>query len=134
MNKIIILKSDFPNDPTGNVDNHQFYVYQEDDDIYLFSVSSILGVAKTKRANLKTSQKIIDKDMRDNGFRVSSFIDCSKRYYIDKDKIDISKLDGRNITETLDNKILDRINDVKTDCSTYEFDTLDLINYNPKLR
>ncbi|MBQ9990106.1 MAG: hypothetical protein IJP31_04080 [Lachnospiraceae bacterium] len=102
----------YPNDPTGNLAAHQHFVAElSKESINLYSISSILG--KENRVlgkNKEDYEQIKAEEIRVNGFKVPSFIDCTKMYQIIlDDTVDIKRLSNRNITSELSKRIHDRI-------------------------
>ena len=79
---IAILK--FPNDPTNNIVAHQmFLATQTETTLDLYSVSSILGKEKRVYGSNKDDYlTILPPEDSTNGFKVPSFIDCTKMYQV----------------------------------------------------
>lgn len=106
----------FPNDPSHNGAAHQMYVAGFTNGILkIYSISSILG--KERRVYGEERGKyvvILPPEHMRNGFRVPSFIDCSKMYQIAiKRPINLSTLKHRNLTPELKRRIEFKISEMK---------------------
>lgn len=106
----------FPNDPSHNGAAHQMYVTEHTDGLLRFySISSILG--KERRVYGEDSGRyavILPPEQQHNGFRVPSFIDCSKMYQMVIERpIDLSTLKQRTLTPELKQRIESKIAEMK---------------------
>lgn len=84
---IIICRLNYPNDPTYNVNAHQHFVgFYSVNTIILYSISSVLGKEKRVFDNnnvLKEEYYLIKgQEQIDCSLKMTSFIDCSKSYFI----------------------------------------------------
>lgn len=116
MKDVMIAFLYFPNDPSHNGAAHQVYVAEHTEGILKFySISSILG--KERRVYGEDSSRyavILPPEHRRNGFRVPSFIDCSKMYQIVIERpIDLSTLKQRTLTPELKQRIESKIAEMK---------------------
>lgn len=106
----------FPNDPSHNGAAHQMYVTGYADGILkLYSISSILGKERRVYGEDRCRYAVIlpPEHMR-NGFRVPSFIDCSKMYQIAMERpIDLSTLKQRKLAPELKQRIETKIMEMK---------------------
>lgn len=106
----------FPNDPSHNGAAHQMYVAGYTDGILKFySISSILGKERRVYGEDRCRYAVIlpPEHMR-NGFRVPSFIDCSKMYQIVIERpINLSTLKQRKLTPELKQRIESKIAEMK---------------------
>lgn len=117
MYDIVIAVLCFPNDPTKNMAAHQMFVgEQTDSGIDLYSVSSVLGKERRVYGNDKDNYVIINyPESIQNGFKVPSFVDCSKMYRVFAGKnCDLSLLSHRQIAKSLRERIEERIEEMKT--------------------
>lgn len=139
---IFIARVKFPNDPTGTIVPHQFFVanYILDSSIEFYSISSVLH--KEKRVysidgSVNTEiALIVHDDQIDNGFRTPSFIDCSKSYTVTLDgSVKLEALNPRNITPGLRSKITSKIKDLKKEGKHTNYSILlsDFISWNDAL-
>lgn len=116
MADVIIAILAFPNDPTAKKIAHQMFVAeQEGDHINLYSVSSILGKEKRVYGSEKDCYiTILPPEDRSNGFKVPSFIDCTKMYHVQTNgRINIQALAQRNISKELRTRIKNKIEEMK---------------------
>lgn len=139
---IFIARVEFPNDPMGTNVPHQLFVgtYISNLSIEFYSISSILN--KEKRvysidgsANNEI-ELIVGNDQTDNGFKVPSFIDCSKSYTINLDgTINLKLLSHRSITPQLRSKIMLKIEVLKKEGNhtNYSISLNDFIKWNNAL-
>lgn len=116
MKDVMIAFLYFPNDPSHNGAAHQMYVTEHTEGILKFySISSILG--KERRVYGEDSSRyavILPPEHRHNGFRVPSFIDCSKMYQIVIERpIDLSTLTQRTLAPELKQRIEYKITEMK---------------------
>ena len=139
---IFIARVQFPNDPTGTNVPHQFFVgmYISNIAIEFYSISSILNkerrVFSVDGSINKEIALIVGNDQIDNGFRVPSFIDCSKSYTLTLDSsVNLESLNHRSITESLRSKIMSTIDSLKKDGNhtTYSISLSDFIRWNNSL-
>ena len=139
---IFIARVQFPNDPTGTNVPHQLFVgmYISHICIEFYSISSILN--KERRVYSfdgsinKEIALIVGNDQNDNGFRVPSFIDCSKSYTLTLDSsVNLESLNHRSITESLRSKIMSKIDDLKKEGNhtTYSISLSDFVRWNNSL-
>jgi len=135
---IIILRLNYPNDPTHKLVAHQHFLCDCcNDRISLYSVSSVLG--KEKRVfdsnnNVREEYELINSsEITVNGFKTPSFIDCTKRYSIKlSNDIIIEKASHRNLTPELRQRIKNRIKKMqeKGKHVTYSISADDLKRWN----
>lgn len=139
---IFIARVQFPNDPTGTNVPHQLFVgmYISNESIEFYSISSILNkerrVFSVDGSINKEIALIVGNDQIDNGFRVPSFIDCSKSYTLTLDSlVNLESLNHRSITESLRSKIMSTIDSLKKDGNhtTYSISLSDFIRWNNSL-
>ena len=139
---IFIARVQFPNDPTGTNVPHQLFVgmYISNESIDFYSISSILNkerrVFSVDGSINKEIALIVGNDQIDNGFRVPSFIDCSKSYTLTLDSlVNLESLNHRSITESLRSKIMSTIDSLKKDGNhtTYSISLSDFIRWNNSL-
>lgn len=139
---IFIARVQFPNDPTRTNVPHQLFVgtYIANLSIEFYSISSTLN--KERRIYSSDGlindeiELIIGEDQTENGFRVPSFIDCSKSYTLNLDgTIDLKLLKHRNITPELRSKIMDKISSLKKvgNHTNYSISLNDFIGWNNTL-
>lgn len=112
MADVIIAILEFPNDPTNNKVAHQMFVGEQNVSyLDLYSVSSIPG--KEKRVFGKDKDDyvtILAPEHIKNGFKVPSFIDCTKMYHIElSENMDISLLSQRDLSDELRERIKSKI-------------------------
>lgn len=113
---IVIAVLCFPNDPTKNKTAHQMFVAERTENyIDLYSVSSIFG--KEKRVYGREAENYIvitPPENAENGFKVPSFIDCTKVYRVSlTSNTDLEKLANREISEKLRERIHKRIKELR---------------------
>lgn len=138
MSDIIVAVLHFPNDPTNNNNAHQMFIAEQTSQyLNLYSVSSILGkerrVFGEERNNYVT---ICSPEHTNNGFKVPSFIDCSKMYQVQiSDSINLSALSQRTITHELRQRIEEKINEIKTSGIhvIYPISETDFRSWNPRI-
>lgn len=122
MSDIVIARICFPNDPTSKLVAHQMFVgEQTGTQLHLYSVSSILG--KEKRVygpNKEDYITILPPEHGRNGFKVPSFIDCTKMYNVElSDAVNIETLTQRSIETELRKKIVEKVEEMKA-CGRHE--------------
>ena len=113
MSDVIISILQFPNDPTNNRTAHQMFVAtQTDCAIDLYSISSIPGKEKRVFGPDKDDYvTILSQEAAANGFRVPSFIDCTKMYRVSISAgSNISALTQRSMTSELHQRGIEKIN------------------------
>lgn len=139
MGDLVIARLIFPNDPTNNLVAHQMFVGSLHGNILqLYSVSSILG--KEKRVYGSEAYKnvrITFPEHSQNGFKVPSFIDCSKMYEIALSaNTDLSRLSSRNISSALRDRIERKIDELKNNGEhlTFQIEESDFIEWNPVMK
>lgn len=116
MSDIIIAVIKFPNDPTGNGVAHQMFLAERTEEyLNLYSVSSILRKEKRVYGREKGHYiTILPPEHIENGFKVPSFIDCTKMYQVSLSKsIDLSVLSQRSISPDLRKRIEKKISEMK---------------------
>lgn len=112
---IVILRMLYPNDPTRTLCPHQHFVYEYTGTcINLYTVSSVLGKEKRifdENNNVKEEYELIKgQDVIANGFKTTSFIDCTKRYSIELDEeVNFENLSSRTMTSDLKERTNQRI-------------------------
>ena len=136
---ILIFRMVFPNDPYKRCLPHQVFVAVKTNDyLDVFSISSIPG--KENRVYGQEADRyevIIGTDQIINGFRMPSFIDCSKRYRIALSAgISLSALSARSITEELKDRVLNRIQLMENEghMITYSISSADFKHWNPAIQ
>ncbi|MEE0059247.1 MAG: hypothetical protein UE295_00285 [Acutalibacteraceae bacterium] len=137
MQDILIAILKFPNDPTNNRVAHQmFLATQTGSTLDLYSVSSILG--KERRVfgpNQDDYITIMSPEHLENGFKVPSFIDCTKMYQISiSSSVNVSALTQRSLTVELRQRILAKISLKKAEGrhTVYTIKETDFKRWNPK--
>lgn len=116
MKDVMIAFLYFPNDPSHNGAAHQMYVAEHTEGILKFySISSILGKERRVYGEDRSRYAVIlPPEQGRNGFRVPSFIDCSKMYQIViEHPIDLSTLKQRSLTPDLKQRIESKIAEMK---------------------
>jgi len=138
MADIMIAILAFPNDPTGKKVAHQMFVAEEDaGNLNLYSVSSILG--KEKRvygAHKERYVTILPPEDISNGFKVPSFIDCTKMYHIQLTSgMNLSALTQRTVSNELRDKINSNIEKMKAKGlhTTYNISASEFRKWNPRV-
>lgn len=116
MEDVMIAFLYFPNDPSHNGAAHQMYVTAYTGGLLNFySISSILG--KERRVYGEEHGRyavILPPEHMQNGFRVPSFIDCSKMYQIViRHPTNLSTLKQRKLTPELKQRIEFKIAEMK---------------------
>ncbi len=139
MSDVLIVILEFPNDPTNNRVAHQmFCATQTDKSINLYSVSSILG--KEKRVyglDRDDYLTILPPEDALNGFKVPSFIYCTKMYQVAiSNAVNLSALSQRSLSVELHQKIIDKISEKKAQGkhTVYSISEADFISWNPKVQ
>ncbi|MGN0308502.1 MAG: hypothetical protein ACI4DN_09830 [Lachnospiraceae bacterium] len=135
---IVILRLKYPNDPTGNLAAHQHFVAElSHEGMNIYSVSSIFGKEDRVFGSEKANYELITgSDARDNGFRVPSFIDCTKMYHISlDDTVDVIRLSNRIISRELAERIRERIakNRAEGNHKVYDISIADLKTWNRRI-
>lgn len=137
---ICIFRIVYPNDPNKNLLAHQHFVgFREKDSVVFYSVSSILNKEYKVYPNGVPNSKYYILDSLENkacGFKMNSFIDCSKGYLLRLDNsIDLRNLSNRNIPSNIRKKILFKINELKfnNEHTLYDIDIFYFKKYNPKV-
>jgi hypothetical protein len=138
MSDVLIAILQFPNDPTNNRVAHQmFLATQTGSTIDLYSISSILG--KEKRVygpNKNDYVTILPPEHVVNGFKVPSFIDCTKTYQISiSTSMNLSALTQRSLSPELRKRILEKISEKKAEGkhTIYPISEADFKMWNPKI-
>lgn len=136
--EIIILRIKYPNDSTNTLVAHQHFIGElTRTSINIYSVSSIFGKEdRVFGADADDYEKIDSTEITANGFKVPSFIDCTKMYQILlDDSVDLSKASSRNITCELAERIRFRIERKKLEGrhTIYTIDTADIKIWNPRI-
>lgn len=138
MSDIIVAIIHFPNDPTNNNAAHQLFIAEQTGTyLNLYSVSSILG--KEKRVYGEDSNNyvtILPPEHAANGFKVPSFIDCTKMYQVAiSDSVNLSVLSQRAITPALRQRIIDKISEMKAMGihTTYSITEAEFCSWNPRV-
>ena len=138
MSDVLIAILQFPNDPTNNRVAHQmFLATQTGNTIDLYSISSILG--KERRVygpNKDDYVTILPPEHAQNGFKVPSFIDCTKMYQVSiSSSVNMSALTQRLLTPQLRQRILTKISDKKAEGrhTIYPIAEADFKCWNPKI-
>ena len=135
---ILIARLMYPNDVTKKIVPHQNYVALVTDEyICLYSISSILGKElRIEDEMTKDHYEIIKaSEINENNFLKPSFIDCSKMYRVNiDDTIDLTKLSHRSISDTLKERIDNRIYMLKQkgEHTTYVISLSDFKSWNLK--
>lgn len=139
MMDIVIAVLCFPNDPTKNKTAHQMFVAERTENyIDLYSVSSILR--KEKRVYGREAENyivIIPPENTENGFKVPSFIDCTKIYRVSlTSNTDLEKLANREVSEKLRERIHKRIKELRDSEKQliYSISEKQFRKWNPKLK
>lgn len=135
---IVILRIKYPNDPTSALMAHQHFVGElTESTLNIYTVSSILGKEDRVFGNNEDDyERIESSEAGINGFRVPSFIDCTKMYSIAlDDTVDISNLSSRRISSVLVERIQERILRKKQEGrhTTYYISTTDIKNWNRRI-
>lgn len=138
MADIMIAIISFPNDPTGKQIAHQMFIAEENEGhLDLYSVSSILGKEKRVYGTQKERYvTILPPEDRANGFKVPSFIDCTKMYQIQLDcSMKLSALTQRTISEELRDRIKSNINKMKEKGihETHKISNREFRTWNPRI-
>lgn len=138
MSDVLIAILQFPNDPTNNRVAHQmFLATQTDDTIDLYSISSILGKEKRVYGIHKDDYvTILPPEHTANGFKVPSFIDCTKMYQVSiGSSVNLSALTQRSVSLELHQRILDKISEKKAEGrhTIYTISESDFKSWNPKV-
>lgn len=128
----------FPNDPSHNGAAHQMYVTGYADGILkLYSISSILGKERRVYGEDRCRYTVIlPPEHKRNGFRVPSFIDCSKMYQIAMERpIDLSTLKQRKLAPELKQRIESKIMEMKNQGKhmIFRIDEEDFRTWNPRV-
>lgn len=139
MSSILIAKISFPNDPTGKLIAHQMFIADfNTTHIDVYSVSSTLG--KERRilnddGTVKDDYFLIEGyNQSSNGFKVPSFIDCTKCYRIQIDSsINISNLSMRNLNSSTVSEILDKIRINEPRQTMWVINAVDFKSWNQRL-
>ena len=138
MSDIIVAILHFTNDPTHNNAAHQLFIAEQSGTyLNLYSVSSILG--KEKRvygANSNHYVTILPPEHLANGFKVPSFVDCTKMYQVAiSSSINLSLLTQRTITSALRKRINEKIDDMKANGihTVYSINEMDFRSWNPRI-
>lgn len=135
---IIVAILAFPNDPTNNVTAHQMFISEySGTQLNLYSISSILGKEKRVYGPDKDDYlTILHPKYLTNGFKVPSFIDCTKMYSISIDSsMNLSALTNRIVDPSLKQRILNKINDIKRKdkLMVFNISSTDFKSWNSKL-
>lgn len=138
MADVIVAILCFPNDPTKNTVVHQMYVaVQSTSYLNLYSISSILG--KERRvygADKDDYVTILPPEDSANGFKVPSFIDCTKMYQVAiSSSTNLSALSQRTLTPQLKQRIDDKIAKKKAEGrhAVYQISESDFKSWNSRL-
>ena len=116
MADVMIVFLYFPNDPCHNGVAHQMSVAgQSDSFLNLYSISSILGKEKRVFGEKRGRYALIlPPEQKRNGFKVPSFIDCTKMYRISLDStVHLDALSQRMLTAELKCRIEAKISEMK---------------------
>lgn len=135
---IIILRIKYPNDPTNTLAAHQHFVGEiTESTLNIYTVSSILGKEdRVFGSNADDYERIGSSETGINGFKVPSFIDCTKMYSIElDDTVDISNLSCRDISPVLAERIRKRIFRKKQEGrhAVYSISTADVKQWNSRI-
>ncbi len=138
MADIMIAILAFPNDPTGKKVAHQMYVAEEaTGHLNLYSVSSILGKEKRVYGAYKDRYvTILPPEDTTNGFKVPSFIDCTKMYHIQLTSgMNLGVLTQRTISNELKEKINSNIEKMKEKGlhTVYNISAADFCSWNSRV-
>lgn len=138
MADIIIAIIHFPNDPTQNMAAHQMFLAEQcETSLNLYSVSSIFGKERRVFGRNKDSYvTIVGDECAANGFRVPSFIDCTKMYQVAiSNETNVSLLSQRAISQVLRQRIEAKIQEMKAKGRhvTYCISEEDFRSWNPKI-
>lgn len=138
MSDIIVAILRFPNDPTNNNAAHQLFIAEQTKcHLNLYSVSSILG--KERRVYGPDSNNyvtILPPEHAANGFKVPSFVDCTKMYQIAISPfLNLSALTQRSITPALRQRINNKIAEMKANGThtVYSINETDFCSWNPRI-
>lgn len=138
MADVMVAILQFPNDPTNNRVAHQMFIAtQTVNTIDLYLISSILG--KEKRvygAHKDDYVTIIPPEDTLNGFRVPSFIDCTKMYQVSfSSAMNLSALTHRSLTPELNQRIKTKIAEKKADGRhvIYTISEIEFKSWNPRI-
>lgn len=139
---VFIARVCFPNDPSHTLVAHQMFIGQYISESYVefYSISSVLGkerrvFAEDGSVNVEIAL-IVEENQRENGFRVPSFIDCSKSYTVFlSDSVDLEKLNHRDISSKLHMEIVSKINSLKKAGrhTNYSISLNDFIRWNQRI-
>lgn len=135
---VVIAILQFPNDSTHNRVAHQmFLATQTEDTIDLYSISSILGKERRVYGLDKDDYiTILPPEHTVNGFKVPSFIDCTKMYQVSiSSAMNMSALTQRLLTPQLRQRIIAKISDKKAEGrhTIYSISEADFRRWNPKV-
>lgn len=138
MADVLIAILQFPNDPTNNRVAHQmFLATQTGNMIELYSISSIFGKERRVYGPDKDDYvTILPPEHVLNGFRVPSFIDCTKMYQVSiSAAVNMSALSQRLLTPQLRQRILAKISEKKAEGrhTVYPVTEADFKRWNPKI-
>jgi len=135
---IVILRIKYPNDPTNALSAHQHFIGElTESALNIYTVSSILGKEDRVFGNdADDYERIESSETSINGFRVPSFIDCTKMYSIElDDTVNVSNLSTRDISSVLVERIKKRILRKKQEGrhTTYCISTADIKRWNKRI-
>lgn len=139
MADVVVAILHFPNDPTHNNAAHQmFMATQTESTLNLYSISSILGKERRVYGEFKDDYvTILQDEIVANGFKVPSFIDCTKMYQVAvSSDVNSSALSQRSITPELRQRIETKIHEKKTEGkhTVYQITEQEFCAWNPRVR
>ncbi|HEP1272046.1 TPA: hypothetical protein ACJ66A_001043 [Streptococcus pyogenes] len=139
---VFIARVKFPNDPNQSLVAHQMFVgkYISSSLVEFYSISSIPGKERRVFAGDGTVNEeialIIGDDQKNNGFKIPSFVDCSKSYTISlNESVNLAKLNHRKIDPLLFQQISSKIDLLKMTGrhTNYSISLMDFISWNQKI-
>lgn len=139
---VFIARVRFPNDPSQNLVPHQMFIgqYVSESHVEFYSISSILGkesrVFSTDGSANEEIALIIGEDQIKNGFKVPSFVDCSKAYTVSlNETVNLEKLSHRKIASNLYSRIISKVNTMKMTGkhTNYSISLLVFVSWNKKI-
>lgn len=139
---VFIARVKFPNDPIQSLVAHQMFIgkYISNSLIEFYSISSIPGKEQRVFASDGTINEeiavIIGDDQKNNGFKMPSFVDCSKSYTISlNDSVNLENLNHRKIDPLLYHRIISKIDLLKMTGkhTNYSISLMDFISWNQKI-
>lgn len=139
---VFIARVRFPNDPSQNLVPHQMFIgqYVSESHVEFYSISSVFGkesrVFSTDGSANEEIALIIGEDQIKNGFKVPSFVDCSKAYTVSlNETVNLEKLSHRKIASDLYSRIISKVNTMKMTGkhTNYSISLLDFVSWNKKI-